>query len=269
MRAFFIVTVLTFFLLSCKKETINTELIETEPPVLEANFIKVNYLSSGFYSAIPARYNQNNKKYPLLIWIHGNGQVGNGSTDLHSLLFGGIPKLLNEKRFPPNFKVNGNNFSFIIIAPQFTWWPGNEEVLSYITYAKKNYRIDTSRIYLSGLSMGGIVTADFGAEYPSRVAAIIPISGVSTDSINNKCANIANGKLPEWIFQNTNDEVFDINTTRKYVSLLKSFKSAISPKYTEFLPYGENGHDAWTMATDPNYKENNMNIYEWMLQYKR
>jgi len=47
------------------------------------------------------------------------------------------------------------------------------------------------------------------------------------------------------------------------------FKSAVPAKYTELLPFGDNGHDAWTKATDPDYRENGMNIYEWMLQYHR
>ncbi|MBE7173168.1 MAG: hypothetical protein INR73_21520 [Williamsia sp.] len=42
----------------------------------------MNSVWNGFYSALPARYQEGAKKYPLLIWIHGNGQVGNGRADL-------------------------------------------------------------------------------------------------------------------------------------------------------------------------------------------
>lgn len=265
--------ILTFFAVifsSCKKVlTDNDTFIETEPPVLQSNFVKVNDIISGFYSAIPAHYGESSKSYPVIIWLHGNGQVGNGGSDLPSILYGGIPKLLNEKKFPSNFEVNGKNFSFIVLAPQFHWWPGIEEVKSFIDYAKSNYRVDASRIYLTGLSMGGIVTADFGAEYTSTIAAIVPVAGVSIDNVENKCASIANGKLPVWVFQNLDDEVFDSNLSKRFVSTINSFKSTIGPKYTVLSPYGENGHDAWTMATNPDYKENNLNIYEWMLQFTR
>ncbi len=49
-----------------------------------------------------------------------------------------------------------------------------------IDFAIKKYRIDTTRIYVSGLSMGGGVTWEYAAAYASRVAAIVPICGAST-----------------------------------------------------------------------------------------
>jgi hypothetical protein len=51
--------------------------------------------------------------------------------------------------------------------------------------------------------------------------------------------------------------------------MLDSFHPAIPPRLTEFEPMGLLGHDAWTRATDPHYRENNKNIYEWMLSYHR
>jgi predicted peptidase len=255
--------------LSCKKELkADDDTKETQAPELVSNAVKVNDHLLGFYSALPGRYLQTSKKYPLLIWIHGNGQVGNGRTDLPKVLYGGVPKLLNEKLFPPDFRVQGNSFSFIILAPQFTQWPGNDDVMSLITYAKKNYRVDVSRIYLSGLSMGGIVTADVAAGYGSQLAAVVPIAGVSIgNGLTEKCASIAHANLPVWVFQNSNDDVFDLHNSLSFVSLINGFKSSVPARYTEFLPFGDNGHDAWTKATDPNYKENTINIYEWMLQY--
>lgn len=256
---------------SCQKNAaVQTEIIETRPAELKANSIKVNDQILGFYSAVPIHYAETKQNYPLIVWIHGNGQIGDGSTDLHRVLFGGIPKLLDDKLFPPSFFVNGKHFSFIVLAPQFLGWPGNNQLQSFIEYAKDHYRIDESRIYLAGLSMGGIITADFSAVYSAELAAAIPISGVSlAGDIPSKCSAMVGAVLPVWVFQNTGDDVFNVENARKYISIFNGLKPRVPARYTEFLPYGENGHDAWTTATNPNYREDGKNIYEWMLQYTR
>lgn len=268
--AFYILFFVSFE--SCQKQINNNSFIETEPPILQANELRVNNVIGGFYSALPSHYRYSNKDYPLLVFLHGAGQIGNGSTDLPLILHEGVPELLSNKEFPPSFKVKGQNFSFIILAPQFSSFPSTEEVESFVVYARNKYRVDKRRIYFSGLSMGGIVTSDMGAQYTSQLAAIVPISGVSSfadSAVYGKCKNVAVGNLPVWVFQNDSDLVANVNSARNYVSLIMTFHPAIIPKYTQFLPWGLNNHDAWTRATNPHYKEDNMNMYEWMLQYTR
>lgn len=260
----------SFLMFSCKKEHVNNQLVETEPPVLVAHQIKVNEVILGFYSALPSHYTEASLQYPLLIVIHGNGQVGHADAELESVLSSGIPKLIKDKLFPASFTVKGKKYSFLIFAPQFTQWPNTDDVVSFIDYVIRNYRVDTAKIYLSGLSMGGIITCDVGAEFSSRIAAIVPMSGVSLNpAIDEKCFKISTGKLPIWVFQNNEDEVFRVENARNFISKLKSYKPMIQPKFSEFLPFGTNGHDSWTRASDPNYREDNLNIYEWMLQYSR
>ena len=271
MKILFVIIAVSCLVTSCKKEIEkDDETVETRPPVLQANSIRINDAIHGFYSAVPEHYNTTTTRYPLIIFLSGSGQVGNGSTNLPSLAYGGIPKLLQEGLFPPAFSVNGKTFSFVILAPQLKWWrPGTKEIIDFIDYAVKNYRIDSTRIYLSGLSGGGALTTEIAAVCPLRLAAIVPISGVSTGDVNATCEKIAKADLPVWVFQNTEDKVFDAVYSMNFMTVLKSFRPAVFPKYTEFLPFGLDGHDAWTKATDPSYKENNMNIYEWMLQYSR
>ncbi|HWJ25190.1 MAG TPA: hypothetical protein VNS32_01535 [Flavisolibacter sp.] len=262
--------VLLFFIVSCKKDDKQNGIIETEPPLLAANLIQVNDVVYGYYSALPQHYNETNIPYPLLIWIHGNAEIGNGDTDLVKLLRGGIPKLLSEHRFPAKFNVGGKNFSFIVLAPQFSNIPANSQIQSFLDYAKSKYRIDTSRIYFTGMSLGGTLVSDFAAQYATELAAIVPIAGVSdAGDVREKCFELATARLPIWIFQNTNDELFTTEKSRFFVSLLNSFHPVVPPRYTEFLPFGDYGHDAWTKATDPTYQEDGVNIYEWMLKYHR
>ncbi len=182
-KLFTAIVLFWFVLLSCKKQISNdpssNNFIETEPAVLTAVVKTIDPLIGGYYSGLPAHYYQSSKKYPTIFFIHGGGQLGNGNQDLHTVLNDGIPELLDEKLFPPNFKVNGSYYSFIILAPQFANVPEVSDVNTFIEYARKNYRIDSTRIYLSGLSMGGITTCDVAAANPALFAAFVPISGVS------------------------------------------------------------------------------------------
>ena len=176
----------------------------------------------------------------------------------------GVAQLIYISKFPPNFQVNGKNFSFIILNPQFNKYPASANIEDIILYARKKYRVDASRIYLSGLSMGGFVTTQMGGDYTSQLAAIAPLSGVVDDS--TVCRHIADGKLPVWIFHNNEDPTITISTARKFVSITNSFAPLVPPRLTVFKAAV---HDAWTAALNPLYKEDDHNIYEWMLQYSR
>src|SRR5689334_16181784 len=106
----------------CKKSTHQEEPdpgpLETAPPVLVPITMSIHEKIGGFYLAHPVHYNETAKRYPLLVFIHGGGQFGTGGADLKNVLKEGIPKLLNEKKFPPAFEVNGRQYSFIIVMPQ-------------------------------------------------------------------------------------------------------------------------------------------------------
>src|SRR5256885_12945628 len=111
--------------------------------------------SHGFYEYLPAGYSTGTKTYPLLICLHGVGEEGDGSTtSLPIILRHGPCKVINQGQFPTSFTVNGNTFSFIVITPQFTGWPGAQDVNQVIDYCIQHYRVDQSRIYVTGLSMG-------------------------------------------------------------------------------------------------------------------
>ena len=246
------------------------EVFETAPPVFKPVIQKVNDLIGGYYQALPAKYPETNKKYPLLLFIHGGGQFGNGSYDLPLLLNEGIPQLLDEQKFPADFVVNGTHHSFIVLAPQFNKVPDNTVITSFIDYAKKSFRIDETRIYICGFSLGSRIVWDYSAAFASSLAAIVPISGAPNFLVNEKAKNIAMANLPVWAFHNNPDVLFNVQETKDFISTITSFNPAKTPRLTIFPDStGMLGHDAWSKATNPSYKENNMNIYEWMLQYKR
>jgi predicted peptidase len=266
--------ILPVLLFSCKKDNISgdgsanrpdLDIIETSPPVQVAVSEKISNNCFGFYRALPARYDSTSKKYPLLIFLHGSGEMGNGTTDLPLVLRNSVPKLINQKKFPANFNVGGKNFSFIVFSPQVKAITTTDDVYAMIKYAVSHYRIDTTRIYVTGLSLGGGTTWSFAAKYPDLAAAIVPICGGITLT-QVKASVIASAHLAVWAFHNEDDNLSPVKSTRDNVNLINTYNASPKAKMT-IWPTGK--HDAWTKASDPNYKENNMNMYEWMLQYHK
>ncbi len=242
--------------------------IETEPATLKAVSKSYNGMTNGFYLAQPVKYSTSGKRYPLIVWIHGAGQFGNGTTDLALVLREGIPKMFVDKKIAPNYKVGTENLSFMMAAPQFIGYPTVQQVQSFVDSLKKNYRIDSTRIYLSGMSIGGIITSDVTGAYPTSYAAILPMGGVSRPGADlaEKTRRIASGKVSVWVFHNEDDFVYNVSEARNFVALINRNVPPVLAKLTT-APTG--GHDAWTKHSDPAFRENNLNIYEWMLQYKR
>jgi len=259
-------------IVSCKKESADeafgnaaNNTIETKAPIQKPISYNVNANIGGYQEALPALYDSTTKKYPLLIFIHGIGELGNGISDLWMAGNIGTPGLIKQGKFPPNFSTKGNNFSFIVVSPQFKTWPSSDDVNAMIDYAISKYRIDISRIYVSGLSMGGGATWEFAAAYNNRIAAIAPICGAS--GLNDqKAQKIAQGGIAVWAFHNQDDGTVSVNNSINNVNKINAFSPAVAARIT-LWPSG--GHDAWTKATDPDYRENGLNMYEWMLQFSK
>lgn len=281
MRARLFLYVIIFYILSgsisCRKSNLNSLTTaptdtpeETLPPVLSPVSFDINDAIKGYYKALPSNYATSGKSYPLLVFLHGGGGFGNGNLDLPLLLNEGIPLLLDEKLFPPEFVIKDKHFSFVHLAPQFIREPSTAEVRSFIKFATEHFRVDTSRIYLTGMSNGGKITCNVAETYPYLFAAIVAMAGVSdTTDGKNKLEGIVRSKLPVWVFHNDHDEVTSIDLPTNFITTLNNLHPDIAPRFTIFPSEGLLGHDAWTRATDPGFKEDNRNIYEWMLEYRR
>lgn len=225
----------------------------------------------AFYEYLPAGYPAAGLKYPLLIFLHGAGETGQGtSTSLPLVLRHGPPKLINNGTFPASFTVNGQTRRFIVLSPQFVGWPGVGDINSLINLAMQQYAVDPNRIYLTGLSMGGGAVWDyagFSAVFSNRIAAIIPICGA--DAPNQAAANImASANIAVWATHNNGDGTVSVANTNSYISLINSAPTPPNPLARKTI-FPVNGHDAWSTTYNPTYKENGLNVYEWMLQYSR
>jgi len=233
----------------------------------------INYAIHGYYEWLPMDYSsQSTQKYPLLIFLHGIGEIGNGSQrSLPQVLVNGPPKLINQKTFPTSFNVGGQNFSFIVISPQLNSNARDYTVIDdLIDYLVKKYRVDPDRIYLTGLSMGGGIAWIYAGGKPANANRLAAFAEVCGNSVPYPASVkiIAKSNLPVKAFHNSGDPTVPVSNSIDWVNQLNAFVPPINPP-AQITIFNANSHDAWSKAYDPNYKENGMNVYEWMLQYQR
>jgi predicted peptidase len=248
------------------------KLEETEPPVLTAVVDSISDNIKGYYEALPARYNESHEKYATIIDFHGGGQYGDGDSDLYEVLKWGIPRLLDKKLFPPSFTVNDEKFSFIVIAPQLRKQVANSEILSLINYVLHKYRVDSTRLYFTGFSLGGRQASNYVALRPQKFAAMITFGGLPQidENLQTKCQSMIDADLPVWHFHNRDDSAWAYSEAVEYIRMFNSLNPTIPAKFTTFdVGEGKSHHDCWTRTVDPAYKEDGKNIYEWLLSYRR
>jgi len=271
------------FLLGCKKEQAikNDTLVPpaASPQSLTPRMISLSPHCKGFYEYLPQGYSTDapGTTYPLMIFLHGGGETGEGALD--KLLINGPLKLISDSTFPASFTVNNKTYKFIIIAPQFTSSgdPFSEELDAIIEYTKQNYKVDVSRIYLTGLSFGGGVCWNYvgnSSSYAAKIAAMVPIAAYINETREEfkitaaKAQTIASSRLPIWSTHNRNDETCPLPWVTSAYDLLKNSNPPLNPQ-PRLTVFNVSGHGGWTKTYDPSFKENNRNIYEWMLQYHR
>jgi len=282
LSALFVSTFL-FILTSCKKDivadeqaSVNAEAIssdaiaandvlETALPVHTPKQIAINSNVSGYYETLPARYSLTTKKYPLIVFIHGIGELGTGLSRLNCC---GLPYHIKGGTFPAKFLVGGKYYSYIVISPQFRVRPSAANVQSVIDYAKSHYRIDAARIYVGGLSMGGGSTWDWSVVYGQNAAAIVPVCA-GTKPTTTLAAGVASKNLPIWSLNSADDAVVPIQWGKDWISWIDSRNTTYASKTKLTIWSGLSHNGTWGKAWNPVTKVDGYNVYEWMLLYTR
>ncbi|MFT4022416.1 MAG: PKD domain-containing protein [Flavihumibacter sp.] len=235
----------------------------------------------GYLEHLPDDYAANpGKTYPLLLFLHGLTETGNGTaTDLEKLAnVAGTPLQITQGKFPSSFTVNGESFKYIVICPQFSRpvpITTPEELQQFIDYIKPLYRIDASRIYLTGCSSGGGVIWNYCGASTANAASIAAVSVMAGSSVpsTDRCNNMASQNLPVWAFHNLGDPSVPSSYTIDYVNGINAYQPAPNPLARKTTP-NFNSHAVWYTSYSLTYKEqfedgSMYNVYEWMLRYKR
>ncbi len=184
---------------------------------------------------VPTNYTSS-QRYPLVLFMHGAGEVG--SDNLRQLSV--HPQALAFVSF-----ARQASSPVFLAAPQCpsgrAWYdPVMLLRLSDLLDALVNeFSIDTNRIYITGLSMGGMGAWALLDTTPTRFAAAIPICGADT----NEAGCFQYAQVPIWNFHAADDGTVSVFYSRSMVNALRTFSSSVL--YTE---YGSGGHVIWPMA---------------------
>ncbi|HWV99436.1 MAG TPA: prolyl oligopeptidase family serine peptidase [Candidatus Acidoferrum sp.] len=229
---------------------------ESNPPPIQMakklTFKKSQTLKVNYLLFLPKDYDARpRKKWPLILFLHGAGERG---TNVWKVATHGPPKRVAEHP----------DFPFIVVSPQCPagqLW-SEDVLLGLLDETIRKYAVDKTRIYLTGLSMGGYASWDLGLTHPERFAAIVPICG-GGEFIT---VLLAGGEQAEalktlgvWAFHGGKDPVVPTEESQRMVDLLKKF----GVQDVNLTVYPEAGHDAWTETY------NNPQLYEWLLKHQR
>ena len=187
----------------------------------------------------------NNLKQPLVIFLHGSGERGN---DNEAQLKWGVQNFATSEIMAFHQPI--------VIAPQcpkdVSWSNFSREDMSLLAEPTKPMKllkelidktiedlaVDTDRIYITGLSMGGFGTFDAISRYPDLFAAAVPVCGGGDVTKAKAIAHI-----PIWIFHGAKDAAVNVSFSQNMVTALT--EAGANAGYTQ---YPEAGHFSWIAA---------------------
>ena len=254
----------------------------------------------GLLEYTPTTYNPLDltKTYPVIIYFHGNGAIGEGTaTDLCRILTDGeraVPNRIENGFFQDSVThpTSGLLYSYIVISPQYNVYdypvnfPSAGLVDSVIDHVIANYRVDVNRIYLTGMSAGANMAVEYAGSsvaHANRVAAVA-LASICSQVGNNPNSlsvgkNIADADLPIWFLTCENDGGCPPPLSRRWYDSIVANSPGVAPIHDSLdFPFSGDtltscrgfGHDTWTAMSHSLYtpaKTGNKNLYNWFIQY--
>jgi len=215
-------------------------------------FDKKLSLHADYLLFLPAGYEkQPDNRWPLMMFLHGSGERGTNVW-------------LVAKHGPPKEITAHPDFPFIVVSPQCPegqiW--SDDVVMALLDEIEQNYRVDLTRVYLTGLSMGGYGAWSLGVAHPERFAAIVPICGggnLISLLLSSPAQAEALRTMGIWAFHGAKDPVVPVHESERMVEAMKR----LGVKEAKLTIYPEAQHDCWTET----YR--NPELYEWLLKHER
>ena len=193
---------------------------------------------------LPTNYD-GNRKYPLIVFLHGAGERGD---NLATLKRHSVPKIFDGEA----------DKCAIAVSPQCktgkTWSSDPEKVHRFISDIMREYAVDKDAVSITGVSMGGFGTWQIIADYPELFAAAAPICGGGMAWRSDVIAD-----MPIRIYHGEIDDTVDIFYSKDMYRALKAHNAAD----VRFFLYPNVGHDVWNIA----YEQTD--LIDWLISKRR
>ncbi len=215
---------------------------------------------------LPQTYNSTARRYPLIIFLHGSGETGTTVSSL-SKLYTASPRSVSGRiadgwNAVATNPLTGVQDSFIVVSPQAATWSLNYTELKHVLPSiLSRYRVDTTRIYLTGLSAGGGgVFSTFGSRdsnFIKQFAAMATASSAGTNASNGYTAEQVEAGLrfgsrygvSMWTI--AGDQDYLLSTDVRYHDSTNMLLPTLPNKLTVITGVG---HSAWGRAFDPAFR---------------
>ncbi len=267
MRLLFVFITLTMTLMfSCVKQSVSPE---KRLKILEKT-LKSGKSELSYYVYLPTEFSSS-RTWPVLLYLHGNGQGGSFWN-----VSGGLGRAIKEspERFP-----------FVIvfpICPMYSFWVGetNTNAVEAFDRTVKEFYGDTTRLFVSGVSMGGYGAYICAVKDSLKYAGVVPLSGGVVPPIrfskkelsrfHPKCKEVleaedpydafakAVGKTPFWVFHGSLDKVIPVSESHQTVQAIKKNQGTV-----DFTEYPDRGHD---IENSVFFRDD---LISWLLKQKR
>jgi predicted peptidase len=204
--------------------------------------------NDGYYPfllSIPPDSINNQGPVPLLIFLHGRSLSGE---DLNLVKkYGVLHEMEKKGRFVPGY----------VIGPQVkkgeSW--NADKLLKLVNYMIRNYNIDSTRIYVAGMSLGGYGTLHFAGKYPEKITAAVALCGGGDTRDACRLATI-----PLWIEHGEKDEAVPVQESIKMADAIKKCDGGQKLKFI-IQPDADHGDLEKIFRTDE--------FYNWLFQKRR
>lgn len=190
-----------------------------------------------YWLDLPKDYDRDEGRWPVVLYLHGKGERGDAEKA--------------RKHGPPKRMAAGAEFPFVVVTPccpADAWWHP-DELAAILERVVSTCRVDATRIYGTGLSMGGFGTWATAITYPHLFAAIAPICGGGSPYLASRIAH-----LPVWAFHGGRDPIVPLYESKRMIDALRALGND-----ARLTVYPDAEHDVWTAAYD------SPELYEWML----
>lgn len=223
------------------------------------------------------RVHHSGRKWPVILFLQGGLGISADSTTSKNDGPAKYTSIENDHMELDSYVKD----SFIIINPHMRpgsywerqWYQQYNAMNSILDYVIKHHSGDATRIYVTGLSRGGNGTWGIGQLLNYRIAAIVPVCGITHGITDYSCFK----DLPVWITHCTGDKTHDYQESVDAVNNIEEIArvkflrlNTASPDKDDYLNHDyifttfiKESHDAWSETYDK------AEIYKWLLKHKK